>query len=128
MYIGDSPFLVNILTFASNSSKRWIIASLPPKHASWMAVWPSWSWAFTLAPWVSSSRMQPSPAASRRPALLDAVHTASLRAVFPVDETTQLTFAPQAMSVSIISLFSISAAMWRGVMLDSLIALTWAPF
>ncbi|KAG8513679.1 Eukaryotic translation initiation factor 2-alpha kinase 1, partial [Galemys pyrenaicus] len=38
------------------------------------------------------------PAASSRPALLDAVHTASLRAVFPVEETAQLMFAPQAIS------------------------------
>lgn len=63
------------------------------------------------------------PAAS-----LDVVHTASFRAMLPVEETAQLTFAPWAVSVSITSLFSISAAMCRGVMLDSFMALTWAPF
>lgn len=68
--------------------------------------------------------MQPRPAGY----LLDAVHTASFRAVLPVEEMAQLTLAPQAISVSIISLLSLSAAMCRGVMLDPLWALTWAPF
>lgn len=72
--------------------------------------------------------MQLRPAASSRPAVLDAAHTTSFRAVLPVEETAQLTFALWAMSVSIISLFSISSAVCRGVMLDSFMALTWALF